>query len=510
VIVGASIHMGKHERYVSDFVRKHRDVLERLPSAFFSVSLAAYDDREEAQGSIERFVQETDWHPAMIGLFGGALLYTQYGFIKRRLMKKIARDKGTLDTDTSHDYVYTDWESVKHFAEELLSGAELTSRVAGGRSQRTIFNNRRRPCERLRLDRGYEPPGSKLRGRHRDRSECMRHLGKTPPFLGPQGEVVSASIAEIAYRRLGGLDQWVMIRGESVANPPLILLHGGPGLSETGLFRHFNAPLEKSFTIVYWDQRGAGKSFDRNIPRSSLTVEQLISDLDELVDAVCTRLGKTRVAIFGHSWGSALGMLYAARFPEKVAAYVGSGQIGDWAAGEAGSYAFVLAETQRLGKHRAVKKLRAIGPPPHTAKSLWAQRMWLSRLEGRMAPRAMWKVGRALLASEESSISDLPSTMRGFRFSLGAMWAEVSRLNLIELVPAVQMPVFLFLGRKDHWVPAEVSEAYLDALTAPSKRLVWFEESGHEPFVDEPAKFNAAMAELVRSVLASDRPEGAA
>ena len=177
----------------------------------------------------------------------------------------------------------------------------------------------------------------------------MRRLGKTPPFRGPRGEVVPGSIAEIAYLRLGGVDQWVMIRGESVANPPLIFLHGGPGLSETGFFRHFNAPLEKSFTVVYWDQRGAGKSFDRDIPRSSMTVEQFIADLDELVDAVRKRLGKTKVAIFGHSWGSALGVLYAARFPEKVAAYVGSGQIGDWAAGESASYAFALAEAQRRG-----------------------------------------------------------------------------------------------------------------------------------------------------------------
>jgi pimeloyl-ACP methyl ester carboxylesterase len=113
-----------------------------------------------------------------------------------------------------------------------------------------------------------------------------------------------------------------------------------------------------------------------------MTVDQLISDLDELIDAVCKRLGKTRVAIFGHSWGSALGMLHAARFPQKVTAYVGSGQIGDWAAGESASYAFALAEAQRLDKHRALKKLRAVGPPPHTAKSLWTQRMWLSRLEG--------------------------------------------------------------------------------------------------------------------------------
>jgi pimeloyl-ACP methyl ester carboxylesterase len=97
--------------------------------------------------------------------------------------------------------------------------------------------------------------------------------------------------------------------------------------------------------------------------------------------------------------------------------------------------------------------------------------------------------------------------MRGFRFSLDAMWTEVSRLNLIELVPALQMPVFFFLGRKDHWVPAEVSVAYLDALTAPSKKLVLFEQSGHEPFVDEPGKFNGAMAELVRPVLSLDLPE---
>lgn len=301
-----------------------------------------------------------------------------------------------------------------------------------------------------------------------------------------------------------------MIRGENVANPPLILLHGGPGLSETVFFRHFNAPLEKSFTVVYWDQRGAGKSLDRGIPRSSMTVEQFISDLGELVEAVCKRLDKTKVAIFGHSWGSALGVLYAARFPEKVAAYVGSGQIGDWAAGESASYAFALAEAQRLDKHRAVTKLRAIGPPPHTAKSLWTQRMWLSRLEGRMAPRAMWKLGRAVLAGQESSIFDLPKTTRGFRFSLGATWTEVSRLNLIELVPALQMPVFFFLGRKDHWVPAEISVAYNDALTAPSKKLVWFEQSGHEPFVDEPAKFNAAMAELVRPALPPDLPTRAA
>lgn len=86
---------------------------------------------------------------------------------------------------------------------------------------------------------------------------------------------------------------------------------------------------------------------------------------------------------------------------------------------------------------------------------------------------------------------------------MDAMWPEVSRLNLIELAPALRMPVFFVLGRNDHWVPPETSVAYFERLTAPSKKLVWFEHSGHEPFVDEPDKFNAAMAELVRPVLPS-------
>ena len=161
----------------------------------------------------------------------------------------------------------------------------------------------------------------------------MKHLGKTPPFRRPKGEPIPGSIAEVNYLRLGGLDQWVMIRGENITNPPLILLHGGPGFTEMRLFRHFNAPLEKSFTVVHWDQRGAGKSFDRKISKSSMTVEQFIADLDELVEAVCKRVGdRTRSRSSDTPGDSALGVLYAARFPEKVAAYVGSGQIGDWPA----------------------------------------------------------------------------------------------------------------------------------------------------------------------------------
>jgi pimeloyl-ACP methyl ester carboxylesterase len=329
----------------------------------------------------------------------------------------------------------------------------------------------------------------------------VRHPGNTLPFRGPTGDVVPGSIAEVGYLRLGGLDQWVMVRGRSVANPVLVLLHGGPGFPEMRLYRHFNAALEQIFTVVYWEQRGTGKSFDRRIPESSMTVARFIADLDELVDAMRVRLGKSKVALYGHSWGSALGVLYANRFPDKVAAYVGTGQVGDWPASEASSYAFVLTEAVRRGNRRALKQLRAIGPPPYGYRSMELKSKWLVRFAGVARGIPLWKLLRISLAGPESSILDLPGIMRGMLFSTRTLWPEASRLNLVEAVPALPMPVFFFIGRHDHVVAAETSGAYFERLRAGAKTLVWFEESAHEPGLEEPAKFNAAMAELVRPLL---------
>lgn len=105
VIVGASVHMGKHEGVVTDFVRANKAALERLPSALFSVSLAVVGDAERAESYVEKFEEETGWRPAHVGLFGGALLYSEYGFLKRHMMKRIVSGQGSPDTDMSRDYV---------------------------------------------------------------------------------------------------------------------------------------------------------------------------------------------------------------------------------------------------------------------------------------------------------------------------------------------------------------------------------------------------------------------
>ena len=326
----------------------------------------------------------------------------------------------------------------------------------------------------------------------------MKREGGTSAFRGPDGCVISRSVAEIGYLRLGDLDQWVMIRGEDTANPVLVLLHGGPGFPEMQLFRHFNSALEKSFTCVYWDQRGTDKSFDREIPLESMNAKQLLSDLDELVDATLKRFGKAKVAIYGHSWGSILGVLYAARHPEKVSVYVGTGQIGDWPASEKLCYEFTLAEAERRHNTKALRELRAMGSPPHSVQTMMRQRTWFTRWVGILRGTSLWKAVRIMLSGPESSVFELPNMLRGMRFSTNAMWDEVSRLNLLKLAPVLQVPVFFFIGRHDRVVDPRASMAYFEMLDAPQKRWVWFENSAHEPAAEEPYKFHALMASEVR------------
>jgi menaquinone-dependent protoporphyrinogen oxidase len=120
VIVGGSIHLGKHQKGVVEFVSKYRADLERLPSAFFSVSLAASGDLPNAEAYVENFVQQAGWRPTKVGLFSGALLYRQYGFLKRFMMKRIVRGKPGMSTDTSRDHLYTDWDQVTRFGEDFV------------------------------------------------------------------------------------------------------------------------------------------------------------------------------------------------------------------------------------------------------------------------------------------------------------------------------------------------------------------------------------------------------
>jgi menaquinone-dependent protoporphyrinogen oxidase len=132
VVAGASIHAGHHQRQMKDWVRRHATSLSAMPSAFFSVSLSAADDNEEARAVarkyIDDFVEETGWTPRRTVSFAGAVQYLEYDFFTRLLIK-LMMHRGGHPTDASQDYDYTDWDAVADFGRRC---AEMLPVPAGG------------------------------------------------------------------------------------------------------------------------------------------------------------------------------------------------------------------------------------------------------------------------------------------------------------------------------------------------------------------------------------------
>lgn len=325
-------------------------------------------------------------------------------------------------------------------------------------------------------------------------------FGRTPAFRDAQGAVLSGSVAEEGYVRLGGLDQWVMVRGRSIDNPLMIILHGGPGSPETALFRATNSELEDAYTVVYWDQRGAGRSFHPSIDPLSMTTERFVADLDELVDAMLAKFGKRKTALLGHSWGSVLGTIYVSRHAQKVSVYVGVGQVADMARSELESYAFALAQADRRKRRRALKALRAIGPPPYQSmRAAGVQRRWLMAFGGATGPG--FSIARLMLralATPEAPLIHLVGFVRGSIFSLRRMEAELMDANLSRDFRHFDVPIVFILGRHDNQVVSKVSAEYFETIEAPHKALFWLERSGHFLPFEEPAAFNRIMVDIVR------------
>lgn len=329
----------------------------------------------------------------------------------------------------------------------------------------------------------------------------------TAPFKGADGDIIDGSIATMEMATIGGVSQSLWFRGVSRSNPALILLHGGPGISESALFRHYNAALEQHFLVVYWDQRGAGRSFHSDIPPESMTVARFVRDLDEVVELVRARFDKDKVVLLGHSWGTVPGLIYTYRYPSKVAAYVGVAQIADMREGYQLSYQFALSEAQKQEFSGAIAELERIGPPPYTSVDdrLEVGR-WVERFGGTFhGELSTGKLVWTALATDEANLVDLAKFGRGNFFSLTALGDELSQLRLSEQYQSFDVPIFFLLGRYDRHVPAELSRQYFEQLQAPCKRLVWFEQSAHNPPFEEPEKFNEV---LIDEVLPSSSGEG--
>jgi pimeloyl-ACP methyl ester carboxylesterase len=315
---------------------------------------------------------------------------------------------------------------------------------------------------------------------------------------------------------LGGLPQKIHILSNDKRLPVLLFLHGGPGVINRHSVIKNHADLLDTFTIVAWDQRGSGGSY-WGTKRETLTVRQLTDDAAELVEWLCKFFGKDKIFIIGGSWGSELGTHLAYRYPQKIAAYVGFGQMVDGPKNETISYQFALKAASEAKDDEAVKILEKLGPPEKGIykggfDGLMAQRKIMMKYGGYSPDkkrRGMFSsFVKPILLSGEYSLGDIIGVVRGYKFVLKAMWDDIAGTSLAGVCPRFVIPYFIFDGRFDNNTPASLVEEYFAAIEAPRKELIWFEKSGHNPMSDEPVLFRNTLRAKLTEVAKDEQKKG--
>jgi len=336
-----------------------------------------------------------------------------------------------------------------------------------------------------------------------------RNFVSTPQFTGEDGNVLPGSIAEFTRLNLGGYSQAILIRGKRLENPALLYLHGGPGMPEMGIWRNLHAMLEDSYTVVHWDQRGAGKSYSLFLDPQSLTVNQLVQDIHELTHYLKHRLGKDKIVLMGHSWGAGLGAVVAARYPEDYAAFIGMAQPVKPFESDRLSYVFTREQAKKSGHAQAINAHERIDGywalrDRRYVAGMMVQKKWVQYFGGMLyGQQDMSRVFNNMMCSE-FTLFDWPTALLGARFSLNTLAAKAFGIDLMRDVPELQIPYILLEGRHDKNSVSSLAEEYFRILKAPEKQVFWFEKSAHWPDIEEPEMFHTIMIESVRPLITGD------
>lgn len=304
-------------------------------------------------------------------------------------------------------------------------------------------------------------------------------------------------IDEQKFLRVGGIEQWVTIRGEDRANPVVLLLHGGPGdATNPWGYAGFRTWL-KTYTVVQWDQRGAGRTLGRNGRDSAAaaSIDRLVQDGVELAEILRTSLRKDKIILLGHSWGSVLGVLIAKAKPDVFSAFVGTGQVGDPARGYYVAFDALLGKAREVGDARAVRELQEIGPPPYKdGRGYQVQRRWSNLFEGADAFISSM-LGFALRAPGYT-IRDVNDWADGQRLSADRLVPQSSALTATALTGRFAVPVFVIQGDEDFTTPTSLARAFVESVEAPKKRFVTI-KGGHFAVFMNPSDFLKELSVLL-------------
>jgi pimeloyl-ACP methyl ester carboxylesterase len=309
------------------------------------------------------------------------------------------------------------------------------------------------------------------------------------------------AIDQTAFVPLGSLDQWISIRGEDRGNPVLLVVHGGPGEAQWPEAAHYRA-WENAFTVVQWDQRGAGHTYGRYGAKTpDMTLDRISQDGIELAEYLCRTLGKKKIIVLGHSWGSTVAVAMVQRRPELFAAYVGTGQVGSWKGAIKVKFDLALAKARADGDEATVNQLLASGPPdPKDANKVFA---FNDRVHPLWPPsdvawiKSLRAEAPALKAADPKNFKDF---REGFGFSAEKVVPDQIAADLPATASRIGTAFFVIQGRGDLITPTADAVAYFNGVTAPYKKLVLIPDAGHFAFMTAPDAFLGALVDEVRPV----------
>ena len=300
------------------------------------------------------------------------------------------------------------------------------------------------------------------------------------------------SIASLEQITLAGIPQWILIRGANRNNPLLLFLHGGPGMPTMYLAHDFQQELEQNFVVVQWDRRGAGKSFAAGLSGPEITVSREIEDTIELIVQLRTRFHQEKIYLVGFSYGSYLGILVAQRAPQLLSAYIGIGQLA-CSDEETRTIqdAWIREQATRTADQAAVDEL--------DGKKPLDREKWLFKYGAEIHSASNWlPLLWSGLRSPEYTFQDVLNVKRGVTFTASKLRYDVMNGSILENASALQIPVYFFTGRFDYTDPTPCTVRLFDKISAPTKKIIWFEHSAHFVFLDEPSRFAAEMRRLVQ------------
>lgn len=327
-----------------------------------------------------------------------------------------------------------------------------------------------------------------------------QYMAYTPPIVDKNGKVVSGSIAELKKVKLNGSDEWITIRGKNKDNPILLFLAGGPGGSQLSETRDQLKVLEDKFVIVDWDQAGAGKSYNA-VEIDSLTPKRYIKDAHELTKYLCERFGKKKIYVCGESWGSALGIILVNKYPELFYAFVGTGQMISFVDTELYCYNTAIQIAKEKSDIKMVKKLKSQLPPPYYSKVTSKSASYLMYLSNYMSkdPNISNPGYHTLMdiAAPEYGLHDKLNFILGTVNTFDHVYPQLYGVDFRKQIKKIDVPVYFFEGRHDVNTPTKLVQEYCDVLNAPNKKLIWFEHSGHDPWMNEPKKFCDTMVNVL-------------